>query len=71
MSQNADRLRTGYERFNRTREYDLNLLAPDFEMHQASSIIDTAGVFHVERRLSMYCVNWKRPSRSSAGKLRS
>jgi hypothetical protein len=50
MSQNADRLRTGYERFNRTREYDLNLLAPDFEMHQASSIIDTAGVFHVERR---------------------
>jgi hypothetical protein len=31
MSQNIERLRTAYERFNRTREYDFNLLAPDFE----------------------------------------
>jgi ketosteroid isomerase-like protein len=46
MSENQDRLRFGYERFNRTGEYDVNLLAPDFEMHQASSIIGTAGVFH-------------------------
>jgi ketosteroid isomerase-like protein len=45
MSQNADRLRSGYERFNRTREYDIDLIAPDFETHQASSIVDTAGVF--------------------------
>jgi ketosteroid isomerase-like protein len=45
MSQNAERLYAGYERFNRTREYDIDLFAPDFEMHEASSIIDTAGVF--------------------------
>ena len=44
--QNIDRLRTGYETFSRTGEYDLDHLAPDFELHQASSIIDTAGVFH-------------------------
>jgi ketosteroid isomerase-like protein len=34
------------ERFNRTGEIDVSYLAPDFELHQASSIIDTAGVFH-------------------------
>ena len=45
MSQNSDRLRAGYERFNKTRRYDTDLLAPDFEMQQAPSIIDTAGVF--------------------------
>ena len=45
MSRNADRLRTGYDMFNRTRQYDADLLTPDFEMLQASSIIDTAGVF--------------------------
>ena len=45
MSQNTERLYAGYERFNRTREYDIDLLAPDFEMHEGSGIIDTAGVF--------------------------
>jgi ketosteroid isomerase-like protein len=49
MSQeNIDRLRASYETFSRTGEYDIDLLAPDFEMHQASSIIDTAGVFRRE-----------------------
>jgi hypothetical protein len=43
---NIDRLRAGYERFSRTGEYDVDHLAPDFELHQASSIIDTAGVFY-------------------------
>jgi ketosteroid isomerase-like protein len=45
MSQeNIDRIRAGYETFNRTGEYDVDLLAPDFELH--SSIIDATGVFH-------------------------
>lgn len=39
-----DRLRANLEAFNRTGE--VRGLAPDFEIHQASSIIDTAGVFH-------------------------
>jgi ketosteroid isomerase-like protein len=42
----VDRIRTSMERFNRTGEIDVSYLAPDFELHQASSIIDTAGVFH-------------------------
>jgi ketosteroid isomerase-like protein len=47
MSQeNIDRLRTGLDAFNKTGEIDIEFLAPDFEMHQASSIIDTAGVFY-------------------------
>src|SRR2546425_1188302 len=47
MSQeNIDRLRAAMEVFNRTGEINVEFLAPDFEMHQASSIIDTAGVFH-------------------------
>jgi ketosteroid isomerase-like protein len=47
MSQeNIDRLSAGYETFNRTGEYDVDLLAPEFELHQDSSLIDTAGVFH-------------------------
>jgi ketosteroid isomerase-like protein len=47
MSQeNVNRLRAGLEAFNRTGELDTEFLAPDFEMHQASSIIDTAGVFY-------------------------
>jgi ketosteroid isomerase-like protein len=46
--ENIDRLRASYETFSRTDEYDIDLLAPDFEMHQASSIIDTAGVFRRE-----------------------
>jgi ketosteroid isomerase-like protein len=47
MSQEiVDRLRAGLDRFNRTGEIEVGFLAPDFEMHQASSIVDTAGVFH-------------------------
>jgi ketosteroid isomerase-like protein len=46
MSQpNVDRLRRAIEAFGRGGEADTDLLAPDFELHQASSIIDTAGVF--------------------------
>ena len=44
--ENVDRLRAAYEVFNQTGEIVLDHLAADFEMHQASSIIDTAGVFH-------------------------
>jgi ketosteroid isomerase-like protein len=44
--ENVDRLRAGIEAFRRTGEIDVAFLAPDFELHQASSIIDTAGVFH-------------------------
>src|SRR5215212_2092755 len=47
MSQESvDRLRESYEAFSRTGEYDADLLAPDFELHQASAIIDTQGVFY-------------------------
>jgi ketosteroid isomerase-like protein len=44
-SQRIDRLRAGLEAFNRSGELNVSFLAPDFEMEQASSIIDTAGVF--------------------------
>jgi ketosteroid isomerase-like protein len=44
--ENINRLRAGLEAFNRTGEIDTDFLASDFEMHQASSIIDTAGVFY-------------------------
>jgi ketosteroid isomerase-like protein len=47
MSQeNVDRIRADFEAFNRTGEIIVDHLAPDFELHQASSIVDTAGVFH-------------------------
>ena len=47
MSQeNINRLRAGLEAFNGTGKLDTDFLASDFEMHQASSIIDTAGVFY-------------------------
>jgi ketosteroid isomerase-like protein len=46
MSQeNIKRIQAGFEAFNRTGEVAADLLAPDFELHQASSIVDTAGVF--------------------------
>ena len=42
-----DRLRVGLETFNQTGEAAIGgFLAPEFELHQASSIVDTAGVFH-------------------------
>jgi ketosteroid isomerase-like protein len=47
MSQaNVDGLRAGIEAFRRTGEIDAAFFAADFEMHQASSIVDTAGVFY-------------------------
>jgi ketosteroid isomerase-like protein len=45
MSEAADRLREAIEAFGRGDD-TTELLAPDFEIHQSSSIIDTAGVFH-------------------------
>ena len=44
--ENADRLRKGLIAFSRTGEVDPDVFAQDFELHQASSIIDTTGVFH-------------------------
>ena len=41
-----ERLRAGIEEFNRTGSVPSGLYAPDLELHQASSIVDTAGVFH-------------------------
>jgi ketosteroid isomerase-like protein len=44
--ENVERIRAGLESFSRTGELDLDFFASDFELHQASSIVDTAGVFH-------------------------
>jgi len=47
MSQGTiDRLRAGYQAFGRTGEAGVGFFAHEFELRQASSIIDTAGVFH-------------------------
>lgn len=43
---NLEQLRAAYEAFNETGEVVVSHLAPDFEMRQASSIIDSAGEFH-------------------------
>ena len=43
---NLDRLRSAIETLNQTGEIATDGLAPDFEIQQAPSIIDTAGVFH-------------------------
>ena len=46
MSQeNINRLRASLESFNRTGQISVAMLAPEFEMQQASSIIDTKGSF--------------------------
>ena len=45
MSETAERLREAIEAFGRGETVDPKFLAPGFELHQASSIIDTAGVF--------------------------
>ena len=42
----ADRLRASIDAWNRTGEIPADDLAPDFEVRQAPSIIDTAGIFH-------------------------
>ena len=44
-SELIDRLREALTAFERTGETPTGFLAPDFELHQASSIVDTAGVF--------------------------
>jgi ketosteroid isomerase-like protein len=46
MSERIERLRAGIEEFNRTGEVPTELYHPDFELHQSSSIVDTAGLFH-------------------------
>ena len=46
MSERIERLRAGIEEFNRTGKVPTEFYAPDFELHQSSSIVDTAGVFH-------------------------
>jgi ketosteroid isomerase-like protein len=46
MSQNIDRLRARLDEFNRTGELVVDLLAPDFEMQPASSVVDLPGVLH-------------------------
>jgi len=43
--ENIDRLRDGYEAFNRTGDMAEDLLAPNFELHQDASMIDSTGVF--------------------------
>jgi ketosteroid isomerase-like protein len=46
VSERVDRLRASIEEFNRTGRVPTEFYAPDFELHQSSSIVDTAGVFH-------------------------
>jgi ketosteroid isomerase-like protein len=45
MSERLERLRAGIEEFNRTGAIPTDFYAPDFQLHQASSIVDTAGFF--------------------------
>ena len=44
--ESLERIRAALESYARTGELPVGELAPDFELHQASSIVDTAGVFH-------------------------
>jgi ketosteroid isomerase-like protein len=44
-SERIERIRAALAAFERTGEVAPGLLAPDFELRQASSIVDTAGVF--------------------------
>jgi ketosteroid isomerase-like protein len=46
MSKRVESLRAGIAEFNRTGRIPTELYTPDFELHQSSSIVDTAGVFH-------------------------
>lgn len=48
----VERLQAALEPFSRTGEIDPAFLAPDFEMRQASSIVDTAGVFRGREALN-------------------
>lgn len=40
------RIRAGLDAFDQTGEITVGFLAPDFELRQATSIIDSAGTFH-------------------------
>ena len=44
-SDRVERLRASLEEFARTGKIPPDYFAPDFELHQSSSIVDTAGVF--------------------------
>jgi ketosteroid isomerase-like protein len=44
-TERIDRLRAGLDAFERTGRIEPGLISPDFELHQASSIIDSAGTF--------------------------
>jgi ketosteroid isomerase-like protein len=44
-SDRVERLRASLEEFSRTGEIPADYFAPDFELHQSSSIVDTDGVF--------------------------
>src|SRR6187402_1271027 len=44
-SERIERLRAGIEEFNRTGAIPTELYSPDFELHQSSSIVGTAGLF--------------------------
>jgi ketosteroid isomerase-like protein len=44
-SDRVERLRASLEEFSRTGKIPADYFAPDFELHQASSIVDTDGVF--------------------------
>jgi len=49
MSDNlVDLMRAGLARFEQTGEIQSGFISPDFELHQSSSIVDTAGVFRGE-----------------------
>ncbi len=53
MSQeNLTRLQAGLQAFAQSGETDVEFLDPDFELRQASSIVDTAGVFRGRDALS-------------------
>jgi ketosteroid isomerase-like protein len=43
--ENVEVVRTAYEGWNAGEGFDPELLTPDFELVQASSIIDSAGIF--------------------------
>ena len=46
IQKNLDLVRAALREFERTGTAGVDFLHPDFELHQASSIVDTAGVFH-------------------------
>jgi ketosteroid isomerase-like protein len=49
--ENVERVRAGLEAFERTGGTEVDFLHPDFELHQASSIVDTTGIFRGSQAL--------------------